>query len=380
MPIQQISVSPLDWGKDNINNANQDQDWKMQEPVYTPSQQQPPGHERCASQASTLSTNHEICRICHCEGDSEAPLIAPCYCSGSLRYVHEACLQQWIKSSDIRSCELCKFQFVMQSKSKPFGQWEKLEMSSLERRKLACSVTFYGIALACVGWSLYVLIDRIAEEMQRDFLKWPFWTKLVVVAVGFTGGLFFMHVQCKAYLGLLRRWRAFNRIICVQNAPDRPSLSRSTSARAPSNKSEALPDVHHSRSPLSEEAISQAAMRSSTEKTVEEGPIGMDTVVVVEEESARWKGVGGASRAYEAGEATEVDELSGLLSSVGTVPDGPDAKGAGQVAPEDGQCSQPAAVVVSVLGSGEHLGDRSSLSLGSRSPLLPWDRGSLQDN
>ncbi|XP_071455453.1 E3 ubiquitin-protein ligase MARCHF8-like isoform X3 [Hetaerina americana] len=338
MPIQQISVSPLDWGKDNINNANQDQDWKMQEPVYTPSQQQPPGHERCASQASTLSTNHEICRICHCEGDSEAPLIAPCYCSGSLRYVHEACLQQWIKSSDIRSCELCKFQFVMQSKSKPFGQ------------------------------------------MQRDFLKWPFWTKLVVVAVGFTGGLFFMHVQCKAYLGLLRRWRAFNRIICVQNAPDRPSLSRSTSARAPSNKSEALPDVHHSRSPLSEEAISQAAMRSSTEKTVEEGPIGMDTVVVVEEESARWKGVGGASRAYEAGEATEVDELSGLLSSVGTVPDGPDAKGAGQVAPEDGQCSQPAAVVVSVLGSGEHLGDRSSLSLGSRSPLLPWDRGSLQDN
>ncbi|XP_046393520.1 E3 ubiquitin-protein ligase MARCHF8-like isoform X2 [Ischnura elegans] len=380
MPLQQISVSPLDWGKDNINNANQEQEWKMQEPVYTPSQQQHPGHERCASQASTLSTNHEICRICHCEGDNEAPLIAPCYCSGSLRYVHEACLQQWIKSSDIRSCELCKFQFVMQSKSKPFGQWEKLEMSSLERRKLACSVTFYGIALACVGWSLYVLIDRIAEEMQRDFLKWPFWTKLVVVAVGFTGGLFFMHVQCKAYLGLLRRWRAFNRIICVQNAPDRPSLSRSTSARPPTNKSEALPDVHHSRSPLSEEGVSQSAQRSSTEKAVDEGPIGMDTVVVVEEESARWKGVGGGgSRPYEAGEAAEVDELSGLLSGTVTAAEGSDAKVSGPAAAEHGQCSQPS-VVVSILGSGENIGDRTSLSLGSRSPLLPWDRGSPQEH
>jgi hypothetical protein len=63
-----------------------------------------------------------VFRICHCEGDSEVPLIAPCYCAGSLRYVHQACLQQWIKSSDIRSCELCKFQFIMQSKLKPFSE------------------------------------------------------------------------------------------------------------------------------------------------------------------------------------------------------------------------------------------------------------------
>ena len=70
-----------------------------------------------------LFFNYELVfRICHCEGDSEVPLIAPCYCAGSLRYVHQACLQQWIKSSDIRSCELCKFQFIMQSKIKPFSE------------------------------------------------------------------------------------------------------------------------------------------------------------------------------------------------------------------------------------------------------------------
>lgn len=61
-------------------------------------------------------------RICHCEGDIDTPLIAPCYCAGSLRFVHQVCLQQWIKSSNIRCCELCKFQFIMQTKTKPFSQ------------------------------------------------------------------------------------------------------------------------------------------------------------------------------------------------------------------------------------------------------------------
>lgn len=61
-------------------------------------------------------------RICHCEGGLDSPLITPCYCSGSLRYVHQACLQLWIKSSDIRNCELCKFQFIMETKVKPFNE------------------------------------------------------------------------------------------------------------------------------------------------------------------------------------------------------------------------------------------------------------------
>lgn len=97
-------------------------------------------------------------------------------------------------------------------------------MSGVERRKLLCSVTFHAVALTCVVWSLYVLIDRTAEEIQKGVLEWPFWTKLIVVAIGFTGGLVFMYIQCKAYLHLCRRWRAFNRVIFVQNAPEKVAL------------------------------------------------------------------------------------------------------------------------------------------------------------
>lgn len=52
-------------------------------------------------------------------------------------------------------------------------------------------------------------------------LEWPFWTKLIVVAIGFTGGLIFMYIQCKVYLQLWRRLKAFNRVITVQNCPEK---------------------------------------------------------------------------------------------------------------------------------------------------------------
>lgn len=99
----------------------------------------------------------------------------------------------------------------------------------MERRKLLCSVTFHAVALTCVVWSLYVLIDRTAEEIHKGILEWPFWTKLIVEAIGFTGGIIFMYIQCKSYLHLCRRWKAFNRVIFVQNAPEKVALPTSNS-------------------------------------------------------------------------------------------------------------------------------------------------------
>ncbi len=70
--------------------------------------------------SSPSSVGQDICRICHCESAPDTPLITPCNCSGSLKYVHQKCLQQWIKSSQTRSCEVCRYSFHMQTKLKPF--------------------------------------------------------------------------------------------------------------------------------------------------------------------------------------------------------------------------------------------------------------------
>ena len=102
-----------------------------------------------------------------------------------------------------------------------YSQWKSLDMSKSERRKIMCSVSFHIIAIICVVWSLWVLIERTAQEIKNGQLDWPFWTKLVVVAIGFTGGLVFMYVQCKVYVQLWRRLRAYNCIIMVKEVPEK---------------------------------------------------------------------------------------------------------------------------------------------------------------
>lgn len=53
-----------------------------------------------------------FCRICHDTGeDSCGPLIAPCQCDGSLKHVHQYCLQRWIDMRHLKRCELCHSKF-----------------------------------------------------------------------------------------------------------------------------------------------------------------------------------------------------------------------------------------------------------------------------
>lgn len=90
-------------------------------------------------------------------------------------------------------------------------KWEQLELSALERRKLLCMVLFHTAALSCVLWSLHVLIDGTLEEINKGYLEWSLWTKLIGVTAVFSGGVAYIFHQGKAYCALCRRWRAFNR-------------------------------------------------------------------------------------------------------------------------------------------------------------------------
>ena len=56
--------------------------------------------------AIVISSPH-TCRICYepCEQTS------PCKCTGSMKYVHQECLDKWIRISGRRTCELCREPF-----------------------------------------------------------------------------------------------------------------------------------------------------------------------------------------------------------------------------------------------------------------------------
>ncbi|XP_076448811.1 E3 ubiquitin-protein ligase MARCHF6-like isoform X2 [Babylonia areolata] len=53
----------------------------------------------------------DICRVCRCEGTTDKPLYYPCVCTGSIKYVHQDCLVQWLKYSRKEYCELCKHRY-----------------------------------------------------------------------------------------------------------------------------------------------------------------------------------------------------------------------------------------------------------------------------
>ncbi|KAH9903535.1 hypothetical protein F4778DRAFT_734557 [Xylariomycetidae sp. FL2044] len=53
----------------------------------------------------------DTCRICRAEGTADEPLFYPCKCSGSIKYVHQDCLMEWLSHSQKKHCELCKTPF-----------------------------------------------------------------------------------------------------------------------------------------------------------------------------------------------------------------------------------------------------------------------------
>ena len=73
-----------------------------------------------------ISLNRQ-CRICMEGENSTSPLLSPCKCAGSIKYIHEECLKTWLVShnEDIAEscCELCKtpllVEFKMRHKCQP---------------------------------------------------------------------------------------------------------------------------------------------------------------------------------------------------------------------------------------------------------------------
>lgn len=55
-----------------------------------------------------MNSDH-TCRICRGEATAQQPLIHPCKCRGSIRYIHQDCLMEWLLHlpSKSRSCDIC---------------------------------------------------------------------------------------------------------------------------------------------------------------------------------------------------------------------------------------------------------------------------------
>ncbi|KAL4708685.1 hypothetical protein ACJJTC_010630 [Scirpophaga incertulas] len=53
----------------------------------------------------------DVCRFCRSEALPDRPLFHPCICTGSIKWIHQECLVQWMRYSRKEICELCGHRF-----------------------------------------------------------------------------------------------------------------------------------------------------------------------------------------------------------------------------------------------------------------------------
>ena len=75
----------------------------------------PPGEEEDEEEEEG-----DVCRICRNRGDEDHPLRYPCACSGSIKFVHQDCLLQWLDHSNSRQCEVKSV-----PPARPRGWWRR---------------------------------------------------------------------------------------------------------------------------------------------------------------------------------------------------------------------------------------------------------------
>ncbi|KAH9849834.1 hypothetical protein C2E23DRAFT_837455 [Lenzites betulinus] len=53
----------------------------------------------------------DTCRICSAPAEPDQPLYHPCKCSGTIRYIHQDCLTEWLAHSKKKTCDVCKYPY-----------------------------------------------------------------------------------------------------------------------------------------------------------------------------------------------------------------------------------------------------------------------------
>ena len=97
----------------------------------------------------------DTCRICRGEGSEEEQLFYPCKCSGSIKFVHQSCLVEWLSHSQKKYCELCKtpFRFTkLYDPNMPRDLPAPLFMRQLAVHSLRTVVTWLRFGLVAFVW------------------------------------------------------------------------------------------------------------------------------------------------------------------------------------------------------------------------------------
>ena len=170
------------------------------------------GHQKDMEKTVEITqTDHEnegkICRIC-LHGDNETdPLIEPCQCTGTMQFVHETCLLQWLNTSYKGRCEVCFYHFKTKRDKKGLIKWRALPMTASQRTKYGLTIILHSLVLMFFLWSSTFVIS---EFMHADKGSTGYWIKLAIILISTTAFLCFAAHQSTWYVRLYERFSVYN--------------------------------------------------------------------------------------------------------------------------------------------------------------------------
>ena len=165
------------------------------------------------AETSSTMTLDDICKICHCSSEeSGTPLITPCLCAGSIKFVHQECLMKWMRSSTSRTCELCNHKITTEQKLKPFTKWERVkgtgsECGDLLRKGCGLTVVAFLGAIIMLGWVK-------SNEFWEDSLLVTISAMFVVFLI--LGMLMLVGSMCCNGIVIFKKWKSQNSMLVVQ--------------------------------------------------------------------------------------------------------------------------------------------------------------------
>lgn len=103
-----------------------------------------------------------VCRIC-LEEDTLENLIYPCKCSGSNKYVHKDCLNEWRATSDnpnnFHRCEICMYKYV-----------SDVIYEENTYDKLCRKMTNYNFIFYTINYGSILLINYLLKKIDTNLI------------------------------------------------------------------------------------------------------------------------------------------------------------------------------------------------------------------
>ncbi len=146
---------------------------------------------------NVISPERRECRYC-LSGDKNENLINPCHCEGTMKFVHQKCLEEWIKNGNrtiteissnstsvkifMTPCEICKYQvrFTKYFKNNLFRSILKFLKYLFGSVKSVFNIAFHCVIFFLLIKRLRIFFDELMSIFKRcdNYFNPIFWMNL----------------------------------------------------------------------------------------------------------------------------------------------------------------------------------------------------------